>query len=98
MVPQMEDPFVIRANLRENPLLSRQPPPKIPNQNDSLFNQAKYMLHYQHIKGGESASFDLSEIGLTQCITWLHKTLMQQKDDDYNRQMKEQEFKTAMVQ
>lgn len=37
-IPIVDDPFIIKVNLRDNPLLEKQPPPKIPNTNNALLS------------------------------------------------------------
>ena len=72
-------------------------PAKIPNSNDSLMSQAKYVLYQQHIRN-ESDIYELNEIGLTKMISTLHSQILKQKEEEGRRELKELQIKYGKLE
>ena len=85
---------MLRVDLRENPLLSRQLAPKIPNANDSLLSQAKYVLYQQH---QADPSTVLDEIALSKVLSKLHSSLLMTREEDFNKQNRDLQVQNSLL-
>ena len=77
--------MVIKVDLKDNLLLEKQV--KIPNANNALMSQAKYLMYHALLKN--DPNLQPTEVGLSQLVTLLHTTLLKQREDDLQKQLGE---------